>query len=164
MYTAQGEEYSDEETQGGQVQIIDMELVPAELGESAPTGLIRDRSMVDGVDARGKPKRGKRKPKMEVRGGEGAHIVKAEPADEVVVPGAGPARRKEREDDTLLSEDEDVDVDVAGVRVGSDAPEVDTTQAVDMSDSEIEEEEEDMTGDFVKEPGMVSGDAPWSWT
>ncbi len=137
-----------------------MELVPEELGESAPTGLIRDRS----ISAKGKEDKkerfkGKRKEKnMEVKEGEEMTIVKSEPMDEVA-PIALPNRRVERLDDTMLSEDEDVDVDMDGNRltISDEAtPEVAAIQAVDLSESEGEEEEEDMTGDFIKEGGMVS--------
>jgi DNA-directed RNA polymerase III subunit RPC4 len=142
------------------VEIIDMELVPEELGESAPTGLIRDRSI--SVKGKGKDKKDRltalKKATMEVKEGEGMTIVKSEPVDELT-PVPPPKKRVERVDDTMLSEDEDVDVDMDGNRMSiSDetTPEVTPVRAVDLSESEGEEEEEDMTGDFIKEDGFVS--------
>jgi hypothetical protein len=110
----------------------------------------------DGVKIRGKTRR---RAKIEAKT-EAEMMVKPEPMDEMLP--AAPRRRKVRTDDTMLSSDEDVDVNMAGERVstgtGTTTPEADVarTQAVDLSDSEPEDDDEDMTGDFVKEDGMVS--------
>jgi hypothetical protein len=145
MFTAQGEEYSDNE--GG--NRIDMEVVPEEMGESAPTGLIRARSLkAAGVGAKKKGKEDK-KPKIDNT------LVKPEPTSPEQVPtqSKGKGKGKARVDDTLLDVDENMDLDESGARL-EDEPV--STQAIDQSDSEEEEEEEDMTGDFVAEEGMVS--------
>ncbi|KAJ9122096.1 hypothetical protein QFC24_004323 [Naganishia onofrii] len=143
MFTAQGEEYSDNE--GG--NRIDMEVVPEEMGESAPTGLIRARSLkAAGVGAKKKGKEDK-KPKIDNT------LVKPEPTSPEQVPtqSKGKGKGKARVDDTLLDVDENMDLDESGARL-EDEPV--STQAIDQSDSEEEEEEEDMTGDFVAEEGM----------
>ncbi|KAJ9120628.1 hypothetical protein QFC22_002557 [Naganishia vaughanmartiniae] len=144
MFTAQGEEYSDNE--GG--DRIDMELVPEEMGESAPTGLIRARSLkAAGVGAKKKGKKEDKKPRISNT------LVKPEPTSPEQTPtqSKGNGKGKARMDDTLLDVDENMDLDESGARV-EDEPV--PTQAIDQSDSEEEEEEEDMTGDFVQEEGM----------
>lgn len=50
LVTPQGESYSDEENDN----IIDLELVPERSGDSAPTGLIRDRSIAAALEGQNK--------------------------------------------------------------------------------------------------------------
>lgn len=150
MFTAQGEEYSDPEDNG--VEIIDMEVVPEQMGESAPHGLLRDRSLVGpgATETDGKKK------KKKIKTDADAANVKDEPMSP---SGPRPPRRKAREDDTMLEDDEDMDVDSRGMILDSTSPtpEVEPkSQLLDLSEDEEEEEEEDLTGDFVTEDGFVS--------
>lgn len=141
MFTAQGEEYSDNE--GG--DRIDMEVVPEEMGESAPTGLIRDRSLkAAGVGAK---KKADKKPTR-------TELVKPEPGASPVQEARVTTRGKgkERADDTLMDVDENLDLDESGARIEQDGH---VAQPIDQDDSEDEEVEEDMTGDFWPEEGMV---------
>lgn len=127
-----------------------MEVVPEEMGESAPTGLIRARSlMAAGVGAKKKGKKEERKPTLDDT------LVKPEPTSPKQAPtqSRGKGKAKARVDDTLLDVDESMDLDESGARVDDEPV---STQAIDQDDSEEEEEEEDMTGDFVQEEGMVS--------
>lgn len=162
IFTAQGEEYSDQEDAG--IEIIDMELVPEQMGESAPTGLLRDRSMGDAVGEQRRPRRSnkvKREQQPPAAADADGVTVKPEPISPEDRSVPLPPRRRPREDDAMLSDDEDVDVDAQGRRVdvsASATPEVGSSkkQAVDLSDEEEEEEEEDLFGDFAQEPGYVS--------
>lgn len=97
--------------------------------------------------------------------------VKAEPLSPVkpsipLDPNQGvPPPTGWRDDDAMLSEDEEQDRDQDGRRVRSFAQsggnesedeEVNEAQAVDLSESEEEEEEDDLTGDFLAIDGQVS--------
>ena len=140
MFTAQGEEYSDNEG-GGR---IDMEVVPEEMGESAPTGLIRDRSLkAAGIGAK---KKADRKP------APGDLVVKPEPTSPEQAATVAAKKGKERADDTLMDVDENLDLDESGVRIDEDGH---VAQPIDQEDSDDEEVEEDMRGDFAPEEGMV---------
>jgi hypothetical protein len=140
MFTAQGEEYSDNE--GG--DRIDMEVVPEEMGESAPTGLIRDRSLkAAGV---GSKKKGDKKPTRK-------ELIKPEPTSPEQAPRVTRGKGKERADDTLMDVDENLDLDESGARIEEDGH---VAQPIDQDDSDDEEVEENMTGDFWPEEGMVS--------
>lgn len=140
MFTAQGEEYSDNE--GG--DRIDMEVVPEEMGESAPTGLIRDRSLkAAGVGA--KKKTADKKPSPSV-------LVKPEPTSPGQAPTGSTKKGKERADDTLMDVDENLDLDEFGARIEDDGH---VAQPIDQEDSDDEEVEESMKGDFAPEEGMV---------
>lgn len=63
-----------------------------------------------------------------------------------------------REDDSMMSGDEDEDRDDRGRRIKASmrTGRVNESQRVDLSESESEEEEESMEGDFVPAPGHVS--------
>lgn len=137
-----------------------MELVPEQMGESAPTGLLRDRSLLGGEERKQRRNARVKQEQRAERPAPDVVTVKPEP----ISPGDRsvplPPRRRVREDDAMLSDDEDVDVDAQGRRVDvstSGTPEVSSKkQAVDLSDDEEEEEEEDLYGDFVQETGYVS--------
>ncbi|KAK4683526.1 DNA-directed RNA polymerase III subunit RPC4, partial [Tremellales sp. Uapishka_1] len=155
------EVYSDHSDQEN--EIIDIDAVSG-LGESAPTSLTRARAF--GGNALGGKLKGKmvkaekakaKKKKMDDEAGPSIPRVKAEPLS--------PIRQmmELREDDEMRSEDEEQDRDERGVRVrafaktgGNDEvdDEVNAAQAVDLSDSESEDEEESMEGDFIAAPGM----------
>jgi hypothetical protein len=139
MFTAQGEEYSDNE--GG--DRIDMEVVPEEMGESAPTGLLRDRSLkAAGVGAK---KKADKKPNP-------SDLVKPEPTSPEQAPAGSTKKGKERADDTLMDVDENLDLDESGARIDEDGH---VAQPIDQEDSDDEEFEESMKGDFAPEEGMV---------
>lgn len=140
MFTAQGEEYSDNE--GG--DRIDMEVVPEEMGESAPTGLIRDRSLKAAVV--GAKKKADKKPNP-------SDLVKPEPTSPEQAPAGSTKKGKERADDTLMDVDENLDLDESGARIEKDGH---VAQPIDQEDSDDEEFEESMKGDFALEDGMVS--------
>ncbi|KAJ9091646.1 hypothetical protein QFC19_009016 [Naganishia cerealis] len=150
MFTAQGEEYSDNE--GG--DRIDMEVVPEEMGESAPTGLIRDRSLkAAGVGAKKQGAGNKGKEDRKPTAQETSASVKPEPTSPEQVPTAkSKGKGRTRVDDTLLDADENMDLDESGARMDDEVPV--SAQAIDQDDSDEEEVEEDMTGDFVLEEGM----------
>lgn len=146
MFTAQGEEYSDNE--GG--DRIDMEVVPEEMGESAPTGLIRDRSLkAAGI---GTKKKADKKP-------EPRDLVKPEPTSPEQTAAGANRKGKERADDTLMDVDENLDLDESGARIDDDGH---VAQPIDQEDSDDEEVEENMRGDFAPEEGMVRRAQPWS--
>ena len=170
--TAQGESYSDDEN-----DIIDLEVVPEQSGESAPTGLIRHRSIAAALgDGRKKPV------KTEAGAGESTGtrvrdqpvVVKEEPMspdkqDRALPPvargkdkGKGPAGRT---DDRLTDADMSMDMDVDGNRISQAVEEekevTEAKQAIDLDEIVIEDYEEDITGDFVHLEGEVSG---CSWT
>jgi hypothetical protein len=161
MFSAQGETYSDDEADN----IIDLEVVPEQSGESAPTGLIRDRSIHAALD------KNKQKRRVKREEGEPAAtvldepmVVKAEPVSPVQttreLPGlAAREKGKGRQDDVMRDEDVQVDMDVDGNRLENGAEqEVITVQAVDLDNVVIEDYEEDLVADFVQMPGAVSVD------
>ncbi|EIW72308.1 hypothetical protein TREMEDRAFT_24620 [Tremella mesenterica DSM 1558] len=152
------EVYSDDEerTRSG-IQVIDIDAVSGS-HDSAPTSLFRDR-LVDGgkLGDQKSSKRGKGKKKQDDTGSK-VESVKDEPMSPLT-------RRRElegREDDTMLSEDEQQDRDAQGRRLRrspqSGELEVNEAQAVDLSESDSEEEELDMEGDFVETPGHDTPD------
>ena len=134
------------------------------LGESAPTSLYRDRSGRDAkakkVDPKGK---GRRKLRMAEPSDRDAG-VKAEPVSPVKRdvrlsdPNDGLLPPIGREDEGMMSSDEDVGGRrmraFASVRGGREEV-VNEAQRVDLSESESEEEEDSMEGDFVATPGSV---------
>lgn len=69
-----------------------------------------------------------------------------------------------REDDLMLSDDEQQDRDTTGRRLRmqdgeeEEDEEVNEAQKVDLSESESEEEEETMEGDFIQTDGFVSNE------
>jgi hypothetical protein len=150
-------------------RVIDMAEV-SNLGESAPTSLIRDRRLNDkakmkaegNVKKEKKARQGKREADdsldVDVGGLDQAVRVKPEPISpekrEVRLPGA----RRDREDDVMISDDEVQDRDEGGrrVKVFGGEVEVNESQKVDLSESESEEEEEDMEGDFFPVDGYVN--------
>ena len=162
--------------------------------ESAPTSLYRDRKLNEKGAKGEKVKDEKRKIKIKGKGKAAAPIqvdsetastmdvdsqaqsmadlgVKAEPVSPVkpsvpLDPNEGvPPPAGWRDDDAMLSEDEEQDRDQDGRRVrsfaqsgGNDSEDEDVNeaQAVDLSESEEEEEEDDLTGDFLAINGEVS--------
>lgn len=173
------EVYSDNEDgpsrSGG---VIDIEAVSG-LGESAPTSVFRERDL-DGGKAKAKAadkaklKEAKRR-KQEARAAREAHLASGVGApaprikDEPVSPStAAPQLPEVRHGDSMIAADAEQDRDVVGRRLGastmsrelsgvstlSDTPDVDVANALDLSESEDDEYEEDMEGDFVFEPGM----------
>ena len=153
-------DHSDTEAGG----IIDIDAVSG-LGESAPTSLFRDRKVLEG---RGNAKqkvvedqKGKAKDRMDVD--DAGLRVKPEPLSPVKPtaglpdPNEGVLPPREREDDIMISGDEDEDRDARGRRVRTSARVVglNEMQKVDLSESESEEEEESMEGDFISTPGYV---------
>lgn len=179
-FTAQGESYSDDENDN----IIDLEVVPEQSGESAPTGLIRHRSIAAALkekEGRGKKKSVKAEPGSgqadEVGGSSGVRmrdqpvVVKEEPASpekqaRELPPTGGRGRDKGkgpattgRTDDRLTDADMDMDVDVNGNRIDqvveAEKEVVEAKQAIDLDEIVIEDYEEDITGDFVHLEGEV---------
>jgi hypothetical protein len=173
--TAQGESYSDDENEN----IIDLEVVPEQSGESAPTGLIRHRSIAAALkDGRKKPVKAERENEAGHETGQAGSsglrmwdqpvFVKEEPASpekqaRTLPPigrgndkGKGPAGRT---DDRLTDADMSMDVDVDGNRVDQVVEEeqevVEAKQAIDLDEIVIEDYEEDITGDFVHLEGEV---------
>lgn len=62
-----------------------------------------------------------------------------------------------RDDDVMMEEDLSQDRDIQGRRLnGAEEEDVNEAQKVDLSESEDEEEEESMEGDFVPTDGYVS--------
>ena len=179
-FTAQGESYSDDENDN----IIDLEVVPEQSGESAPTGLIRHRSIAAALkekEGRGKKKSVKAEPGSgqadEVGGSSGVRmgdqpvVVKEEPASpekqaRQLPPTGGRGRDKGkgpatagRTDDRLTDADMDMDVDINGNRIDqvveAEKEVVEAKQAIDLDEILIEDYEEDITGDFVHLEGEV---------
>lgn len=66
------------------------------------------------------------------------------------------SKGKQRADDTMLSDDEQVDRDEHGVRLDHAEEDVNLAQAVDLDESDDEEYEEGMEGDFVQEDETAS--------
>ncbi|KIR60245.1 DNA-directed RNA polymerase III subunit RPC4 [Cryptococcus bacillisporus CA1873] len=163
-YPSDAEVYSDHSEEDGfpSLRPIDIDMVST-MSESAPTSLYRDRKLTQGktkgekdkkdVKSRAAKKKNKEKNEDSSRGG-----VKDEPMS--------PSQR-ERDDDAMMSGDEEQDRDERGRRVrnfmqtgGIDEPEVEevnAAQAVDLSESESEDEEENLKGDFISIDG---NDAP----
>jgi len=154
--------YSDHSDQEGG-KIIDIDAVSG-LGESAPTSLFRDRNVREG--------KAKAKGEMDGKGKERVAVdsttqppgrVKAEPLSPVKRrvrlpdPNQGVLPPVGREDDVMMSDDEDQDRDARGRRVRKTGQirGVNEAQKVDLSESESEEEGETMEGDFVPAPGYV---------
>ncbi|KAG7562584.1 hypothetical protein FFLO_01957 [Filobasidium floriforme] len=173
-FTAQGESYSDDENDN----IIDLEVVPEQSGESAPTGLIRHRSIAAALkekEGRGKKKSVKAEPGSgqadEQGGSSGVRlrdqpvVVKEEPTSpekqaRELPPTGGRGRDKGkgpatagRTDDRLTDADMDMDVDINGNRIDqlveAEKEVVEAKQAIDLDEIVIEDYEEDITGDFV---------------
>jgi DNA-directed RNA polymerase III subunit RPC4 len=171
------EVYSDNEDGPSRgTGVIDIEAVSG-LGESAPTSVYRERDL-DGGKAKAKAadkaklKEAKRR-KMAARAAREAHLASGVAAprikDEPVSPSASiPQLPEVRHGDSMIATDMDQDRDDVGRRLGapamsreisgvstlSDTPDVDAANALDLSESEDEEYEEDMEGDFVFVPGM----------
>lgn len=163
--------------------------------ESAPTSLYRDRKLNEKGGAKGKVKDEKKKIKIKGKGkapapsatiGSGSASVvegddnsqrmlelgvKAEPVSPVkptvpLDPNEGvPPPIGWRDDDAMISDDEEQDRDQSGRRVRafaqtggieSEDEDVNEAQMVDLSESEEEEEEDDLTGDFLAIDGEVS--------
>jgi hypothetical protein len=166
LFTAQGESYSDDEND----TIIDLEVVPEQSGESAPTGLIRNRSIAASLLGN-RRKSVKADPEGESASAtvrDAPFVVKEEPASPekqnralprpAARKGKGPA---ERTDDRLGEADLSVDMDVDGNRIEpeisvAEQEEVEAKQAIDLDEIIIEDYEEDITGDFVQIEGEVS--------
>lgn len=185
--SADTELYSDNEDDSIPIQqqsVIDIDQV-SQMHESAPTSLYRDRKINEKGGGKGKIKDEKKKLKIRpgVKGkgkdtgdgagaGAGAAIettdpaVKAEPVSPTkptipLDPNEGvPPPTGWRDDDAMMSGDEEQDRDESGRRVRSFAAsggldesedeEVNEAQMVDLSESEEEEEEDDLTGDFIQ--------------
>jgi len=169
MFTAQGESYSDDEND----TIIDLEVVPEQSGESAPTGLIRSRSMAASLLGN-RRKSVKTDPEGEEASAtvrDAPFVVKEEPASPEkqnrALPrpasrkGKGPAGRT---DDRLGEADLSVDMDVDGNRIEpepavEEQEQVAVKSAIDLDEIIIEDYEEDITGDFVQIEGEVCDQA-----
>lgn len=87
--------------------------------------------------------------------------VKDEPISPDKIDTSLPADTRVREHDAMMEGDEEQDRDQAGRRLmttGEDEAieDINEAQKVDLSESESEEEEESMVGDFVQEDGYVS--------
>ncbi|BEI88178.1 uncharacterized protein CcaverHIS019_0108960 [Cutaneotrichosporon cavernicola] len=174
------EVYSDNEDGpshgGGGGGVIDIEAVSG-LGESAPTSVYRLRDL-DGGKAKAKAadkakmKEAKRR-KQDARNARAAHLAAGVAAprikDEPVSPSTTVAHLPEfRHGDSMIAADMEQDRDAEGRRVGgmdmsreisgvstlSGSGDIDAANALDLSESEDEEYEEDMEGDFVFVPGM----------
>jgi DNA-directed RNA polymerase III subunit RPC4 len=142
------------------------------LGESAPTSLVRDRRLNEKgkVKAESKVKKDKekkRRARREAAGGQAMDVdeddvvrVKPEPISPEKRAAQLPERSGGREDDAMVSDDEVQDRDERGRRLrvegGEVQEEVNAAQMVDLSESEDEDYEEDMEGDFVPVDGIVS--------
>ncbi len=158
--SASAEVYSDHSDQESG-NIIDIDAVSG-LGESAPTSLFRDRNVREG-----KAKiKGKGKEKMDVNMAVPVAAVKAEPMSpekpgaRSLDPDIGVLSPVGKQDDSMMSGDEEQDRDVRGRRLREYARSggekgVNEAQKVDLSESDSEEEEESMEGDFVETPGFV---------
>lgn len=160
------EVYSDNED-GTRTGVIDIEAVSA-LGESAPTSLWRDRDLGGGKAKAKAAKQAQLKDMKRRRKAESAATadtgvsVKAEPLSPVngVVP--LPNLPSTRQGDTMIAADAVQDRDEAGRRIRAttsgayttESEDINAAQAVDLSESESEEEEGDMEGDFVYVPGL----------
>ena len=159
--SASAEVYSDHSDQEAS-NIIDIDAVSG-LGESAPTSLIRNRDSRNG--------KVERKAGQKLKNGSD---VDEDQVPRVKVERLSPVKKRaglpsvegnidpsmERDDDVMMSGDEEQDRDRTGRRVrafaaagGLDA--VNESQKVDLSESEEDEEEESMEGDFVAIPGYV---------
>jgi DNA-directed RNA polymerase III subunit RPC4 len=164
--------YSDTEENGTTKKVIDIDQV-SHLGESAPTSLYRDRRVNDKkAKVKAKPSRSSIRRTGTSRDTSAMDVdfqgtgVKPEPISPDKINRDLP---EQRDDDTMLPEDEIQDRDDRGRRVrmfartggndddGEDEDdEVNEAQKVDLSESEEEEEEESMEGDFVQAEGEVS--------
>lgn len=153
-------------------RVIDMAEVSA-LGESAPTSLVRDRRLnekgkvkAESKIKKDKEKEKKRRARRESDGGQAMDVdddvvrVKPEPISPEKRAAQLPPRSGAREDDAMVSDDEVQDRDERGrrlrVEAGEVLEEVNTAQMVDLSESEDEDYEEDMEGDFIPVDGLVS--------
>lgn len=163
-YPSDAEVYSDHSEEDGfpSMRPIDIDMVST-MSESAPTSLYRDRKLTQGK-AKGEKdkkdvKRGAAKKKDKGKNRDDSRSgVKDEPMS--------PSQR-ERDDDAMMSADEEQDRDERGRRVrnfmqtgGIDEPEIEevnAAQAIDLSESESEDEEEDLKGEFISVDG---NDAP----
>lgn len=178
METVAVEVYSDNED-GSRPGVIDIDAVSG-LSESAPTSVYRARDL-DGGKAAAKAKekekikaqKERRRRQKLVRAavtGEtpGDVFVKAEPVSPTrpgaPLPTTADDMDVEREGDSMIPADQTQDRDEAGRRVRaltsvtdistmSGTPDVNEAQRVDLSESEDEEFEEDLGGDFVLVPG-----------
>jgi DNA-directed RNA polymerase III subunit RPC4 len=167
--------------------------------ESAPTSLYRDRKLNEKGGAKDKVKEEKKIKKIKGKGkvpapsatvdsGTASVIegdensqrmldlgVKAEPVSPVkpsipLDPNEGvPPPTGWRDDDAMLSDDEEQDRDQSGRRVRafaqsggveSEDEDVNEAQMVDLSESEEEEEEDDLTSDFLAIDGEVRDNFP----
>jgi DNA-directed RNA polymerase III subunit RPC4 len=173
------ERYSDNDDDDipiHQQSVIDIDQV-SQMHESAPTSLYRDRKLNEkGGKIKVKEEKKKIKGKAKAVGDAPAPVandlgVKAEPVSPTkpvipLDPNEGvPPPGGWRDDDAMLSEDEEQDRDQDGRRVrsfantgGNDSEdeEVNEAQMVDLSESEEEEEEDDLTADFTQVEGQVS--------
>lgn len=175
-----------------QQSVIDIDQV-SQMHESAPTSLYRDRK-INEKGGKDKVKEEKKKIKIKGKGkapvpsatidsGTASVIggddqaqnmldlgVKAEPVSPVkpsieLDPNEGvPPPTGWREDDAMMSDDEEQDRDQSGRRVRafahtggveSEDEDVNEAQMVDLSESEEEEEEDDLTSDFLAIDGQV---------
>ncbi|GFZ50272.1 hypothetical protein JCM24511_08028 [Saitozyma sp. JCM 24511] len=151
-------------------RVIDMAEVSA-LGESAPTSLVRDRRLnekgkvkAESKIKKDKEKEKKRRARRESDGGQAMDVdddvvrVKPEPISPEKRAAQLPPRSGAREDDAMVSDDEVQDRDERGrrlrVEAGEVLEEVNTAQMVDLSESEDEDYEEDMEGDFIPVDGL----------
>lgn len=158
-YASDAEIYSDHSEEDGfpSMRPIDIDMVST-MSESAPTSIYRDRKLTQGKAKGEKNKKDvKRRAAKKDTGkhrDDGRNGVKDEPMS---------PRQRERDDDAMMSGDEEQDRDERGRRVrnfmqtgGIDEPEVEevnAAQAVDLSESESEDEEEDLKGDFISVDG-----------
>lgn len=179
METVSVEVYSDNED-GTRPGVIDIDAVSG-LSESAPTSVYRARDL-DGGKALAKAKekekikaqKERRRRQKAVRAavtgdgsgtpggaGTGDVFVKAEPVSPsrpgAPLPPTGEDVDMEREGDSMIPADQTQDRDEAGRRVrattSGSSEDVNEAQRVDLSESEDEEFEEDLGGDFVLVPG-----------
>ncbi|EJT53271.1 hypothetical protein A1Q2_03622 [Trichosporon asahii var. asahii CBS 8904] len=179
METVAVEVYSDNED-GSRPGVIDIDAVSG-LSESAPTSVYRARDLDGGkaaakakekekIKAQKERKRRQKLVRAAVAGDvPGDVFVKAEPVSPSR-PGAplpttaDDDMNMEREGDSMIPADQTQDRDEAGRRVRaltsvtdistvSGTPDVNEAQRVDLSESEDEEFEEDLGGDFILVPG-----------
>lgn len=170
------EVYSDNEdgTRGG---VIDIEAVSG-LGESAPTSVYRERDLDGGKakakaadkakikEAKARRKAARAAREATLAAGVSAPRVKDEPVSPTHPNAILP---EVRHGDSMIPADNVQDRDEAGRRVRatttgttmtretsmmSETPDVDAANALNLSESEEEEYEEDMEGDFVFVPGL----------
>ena len=162
LNSASAEIYSDHSDQEAS-NIIDIDAVSG-LGESAPTSLIRDRVVRSGKPERKVGRTVKERPDI---GKTPVPRVKVERLSPVKKRAGLPfvdeeiGTSKERNDDLMTSGDEEQDFGHKGRRVraftaAGEPDEVNESQKVDLSESEEDEEEESMEGDFIATPGYVS--------